>query len=37
MALVTNSARRLRDYTIVLFAGWYPFTRFTPTLIRIFR
>ncbi len=37
MATVKNSARRLREYAIDLFAEWYPLTRFTPTLIRILR
>lgn len=37
MAIVKNSARRVRDYSINIFAGWYVVTRFTPTLIRILK
>ncbi len=37
MAIVKNSARRVRDYSIRLFIGWYLVTRFTPTIIRILR
>jgi hypothetical protein len=37
MAIVRQSPRKLRDYSVNLFAGWYAVTRFTPTLIRILR
>lgn len=37
MAIVRQSARNLRDYSVDLLAGWYVVTRVTPTLIRIFR
>ncbi len=37
MAIVKNSARRVRDYSISLFSSWYLVTRFTPTIIRILR
>ena len=37
MAIVKKSARKLRDFGLNLFAGWYAVTRFTPTIIRIFR
>lgn len=37
MAIIKNSARKLRDYSLTLSGGWYALTRFTPTLIRILR
>lgn len=37
MGLVQESARKLRDYGLNLFAGWYAVTRFTPAIIRICR
>ena len=37
MGLVQESARKLRELGLNLLAGWYAVTRFTPTIIRIFR
>jgi hypothetical protein len=37
MAIVKKSARKLRDFSLNLFAGWYAVTRFTPTIFRILR
>jgi hypothetical protein len=37
MAIVKNSARKLRDCGLNLFGGWYAVTRFTSTIILIFR
>jgi len=37
MAIVKNSARKLRDCSLSLFGGWYAVTRLTSTIILIFR
>ena len=37
MAIVKNSAQKLRNYSLNLFVGWYAVTRFTPAIIRMFR
>ena len=37
MAIVKNSARKLRDCSLNLFGGWYAVTHFTSTIILIFR
>ena len=37
MAMVKNSVRKLRDCSLNLLGGWYAVTRFTSTIILIFR
>jgi len=37
MAMVKNSARKLWDCSLNLFGGWYAVTRFTSTIILVFR
>ena len=37
MGLVQESARKLRDHSLSVFAGWYAVTRFTPVILRLFR
>jgi len=37
MAIIKNSARKLRDCSLNLFGGWYAVSRFASTIILIFR